>query len=425
MHGLVARWRLLVGSAGLAVTSAAAFGMSAGAAGNPARTIVRAHHRIFPHDLRGPLQHLGLATSPRTFTILMLVCCACYLVVLAVARAIPVPLALTSIATLHAIVFLGPPILSSDVFNYLGYARLEVVHHLNAYHHPLSDARHDPTYPFIGWAHWTTAYGPLFTLLSLPFGLLGVAAGLWTFKAVATLASLATVCLVGLCARRRRLPPGPAMLFLGLNPILLFFAVGGAHNDLLMMLPAVLGIYLTLAGRPTGPAAMLAGAAMKVSAGVAAPFALLGSRRRPPALAWAAGVVIVVIAATLLTFGPEATSFVKVIGREARMGSRDVPKSLIHLFDVNARSATLASIGLVVFALSFTGLLAWTWRGGDWLTAAGWAVFSLLVSTTYLLPWYGIWLLPFAALSGSRAQRIATLGLSALIVGLRTAPLLP
>jgi hypothetical protein len=50
----------------------------------------------------------------------------------------------------------------------------------------------------------------------------------------------------------------------------------------------------------------------------------------------------------------------------------------------------------------------------DWVTATGWAVVALLVTSTFLLPWYVVWLLPFAALSDSRALRMAALTLTAI-----------
>ncbi len=50
----------------------------------------------------------------------------------------------------------------------------------------------------------------------------------------------------------------------------------------------------------------------------------------------------------------------------------------------------------------------------DWITATGWAVVALLVTSTFLLPWYVVWLLPFAALTDSRALRVAALALTAI-----------
>jgi hypothetical protein len=38
----------------------------------------------------------------------------------------------------------------------------------------------------------------------------------------------------------------------------------------------------------------------------------------------------------------------------------------------------------------------------EWLTAAGWAAAALLLSTSWLVPWYVAWLLPLAALASDR-----------------------
>ena len=40
-----------------------------------------------------------------------------------------------SIVALHAILLLSPPLQLTDLFNYLGYARLGGLHHLNPYTH--------------------------------------------------------------------------------------------------------------------------------------------------------------------------------------------------------------------------------------------------------------------------------------------------
>jgi hypothetical protein len=57
-----------------------------------------------------------------------------------------------------------------------------------------------------------------------------------------------------------------------------------------------------------------------------------------------------------------------------------------------------------------------TARGADWRVTAGWATLALLVSTAWLLPWYAIWVLPLAAVSGNRRLRVATLVFSAYAV---------
>jgi hypothetical protein len=55
-------------------------------------------------------------------------------------------------------------------------------------------------------------------------------------------------------------------------------------------------------------------------------------------------------------------------------------------------------------------------RRRDSLTAAGWASVALLVTLSWVLPWYVLWVLPLAALSRSRALRRVALGLGAYLI---------
>jgi hypothetical protein len=66
---------------------------------------------------------------------------------------------------------------------------------------------------------------------------------------------------------------------------------------------------------------------------------------------------------------------------------------------------------------------AWR-RGADWLDSLGWATLALLLSLTWLMPWYVVWLLPFAAVSRSRRLRWVTLafGVFLLVVHLPYEP---
>jgi hypothetical protein len=59
--------------------------------------------------------------------------------------------------------------------------------------------------------------------------------------------------------------------------------------------------------------------------------------------------------------------------------------------------------------------LLWrTWRGLiEPLDAIGWTTFAVLIASAWLVPWYILWLLPFAALSRDRRLQLATLALCA------------
>ena len=78
---------------------------------------------------------------------------------------------------------------------------------------------------------------------------------------------------------------------------------------------------------------------------------------------------------------------------------------------------------MVILAPTVAALLVRVYRGGDWLENAGWASLALLVTTTWLLPWYLVWFLPIAALAQRPYQRIAALALSAMVIGFLLPPL--
>jgi hypothetical protein len=73
---------------------------------------------------------------------------------------------------------------------------------------------------------------------------------------------------------------------------------------------------------------------------------------------------------------------------------------------------TVRTAALALYAALFIYLLAWTWRGNDWLRAGAWASFALLLVTAWLLPWYLIWTLPLVALSRDRPLQLLTLALT-------------
>ena len=89
----------------------------------------------------------------------------------------------------------------TDIFNYINYGRMEVVHHLNPYTtYPILEPHGDPSYALSNWHQLLSPYGPLFTLLTFALVPLGVAASFWAIKVVLVAASLGTILLVWRCA---------------------------------------------------------------------------------------------------------------------------------------------------------------------------------------------------------------------------------
>ena len=364
--------------------------------------------------LSGPLFYLGLWLAT-----------AAYVAVLVLARSIGTRLALAAVAAFHLLFLLAPPLLSQDVFSYIAYARLDVLHSLNPYTHSPDAVPTDAVFGFAGSKDATSAYGPLFTLSTLPLAKLGVPGAFWVLKLAVTAASLGIVALTWACARRLGTDPVFAALAVGLNPLVLVHVVGGAHNDafvMVLVMGAVLGV---LSAQPAaGGALEAAGTAVKASGAIAAPFMLIGVRDRRRFLAAGAVTVAVAAIAALPFFGWRALKAFVLIGQnQDRTTKWSVPQKLADgigsLTGGNPDTIVHFTRGVLAagLAVALVVLLRRAWQDRDepraWVLGAGWATLFVLLATAWLVPWYAIWLLPFAAVARCRRLMIATVLLCA------------
>jgi alpha-1,6-mannosyltransferase len=414
------RWHEIAAAALMAVLLITGFLLAAGAAAYHGGPLLHNHHPL-PVELRGVFGPLKIGLSRPDFQAIVIVFTLSYFGVLLLAGSVSKRLAIGAIVALHVIFMLAPALLSGDIFNYIGYARLEVLHHLNAYYHPLSARPTDSAFPYVGWPNNTSAYGPLFTLASLPLAWIGVAGAMWTLKVLMTAASLACVALVWACAKRLRRDPFAAILYFGLNPLLLLFAVGGGHNDLLMLAPMLAGVLYLLRDEARGVLGVVVAVGIKFSAGVLLPFAVIGAKDRRRALLWAVGGLAVIGILAVIIFGSHIANVRGVIAHDSTLETpNNVPAFLLNtILHLGLHRHTQGTIGTIVLVPTLLGLMYWTWRGADWLTAAGWAMFALLATTTWLLPWYPVWWLPIAAVLRSPAQRYVGVALTVLVIALQ------
>ena len=309
---------------------------------------------------------------------------------------------------------LAPPLLSLDVFSYISYARLGVEEGLNPYESVPALIPDDPAASRVDdFRFAVSVYGPLFTLGSYPLGAGSVGFALWAFKAVAALSVAAIALLTARLARMRGVAAAPAAAFVALNPLVLVHVVGGAHNDGTMVALALLGAVALLAGRPAGAGVgLVCAAAVKASGALYAPFALLGAHgERRRLLAGAVATAALIGAVTLALFGGSAAEALGVAGDNQETVSRwSVPGTLARITGIDVdpiRAVFAAAYGALVILL-----LLRTWRGSDWVRMAGWAAFGLLVATSWMVPWYVVWLLPLAAVSRDRALQAASIALT-------------
>lgn len=372
-----------------------------------------------PRWIEGPLHGLsGLVGSfgPQALSTSLLVLCGAYVLALLCARSVSLRTALIAIALANMAFTLGPTIVSTDVFGYIAYGR-ELAHGLDPYVTPPIALGHDGLLRVVYWKHQPSPYGPLFTFLSVPLGLLSPSAALWILKAATGLASVGIASLVAAVAGRRGLDPARAAIFVGLNPVLLFYAVSGAHNDVLAVFLVMCALALTVRGmEATGAAAAVAGAAIKLTMGLALPFVVLLAARRSRAMCGALLAIVVLGVPSLLLFGTHLTDQLHHISTDSLFDTVfSGPDRLAGLLGVHITTTLRLLTTALAGALAVLAF-AWAARGGDPIVAAGWAFLGLMASIASLAPWYLVWLLPLAALGGSRGLRGVCLLVTAYLI---------
>jgi hypothetical protein len=477
-----------VGAGALVVLVACSLLFVVIAADRPSLFAATSHAGFFPGWMAGPLGGLWPGLTRNTtalrfvFTGMLATMYVSYVLALAyvpsIAERLRARWAIAAVVGVHAIFFLAPPMSLTDIFNYVNYGRMEVVHHLNPYTtYPILEAHGDPSYALSNWHQLLSPYGPLFTLLTFALVPLGVAASFWAIKVVLMAASLGTILLVWRCAELLELDPVKAIVLVGLNPIVLVWGLGGDHNDFLIVFAIVLGFYLllraraartsdgslegpgaqappqkapatmtfegssaqappreprattTLAGRigawlwPLSATEMGAGAAfvaataLKASGGVLIPIVLAGLVRAPRRFVQ---VLLGMLLAGVVVGGASLIAFglhIPDLSTQSRVvTSISLPNLLGLALGGGGETETLHGLLSAVLALSIVACCAMAWRRRESIAASGWATVALLVTLGWVLPWYILWLLPLAALSRSRRLRTTALVLGAYLI---------
>jgi len=298
------------------------------------------------------------------------------------------------------------PMASDDVYSYAAYGRMVVIGRDPYTTRPI-DLPDDPVIGQVPevWQDAPSVYGPVATAeqaLVMRVAGRSVRAGVMGLAWVGAAAFLATVAVLdryaGSPAARQR-----AALFFGLNPLIGFNLVAGAHLDALLAL-AVVAAVVTVARRPA-LAGALAGVAVaiKLTGGLAAVGLAWHLRRRPRALAALVGAgVLVVVPAYLLAGGLTALD-------QARRASRLVSHATVWRpfavrLDQAVGFATSRQVVSSVSLAAFVALAVLLWRrlpsapGVPAAHAALAPTLAWLLAATYLLPWYHGWAWPLLAL---------------------------
>ncbi|MHB8656890.1 MAG: glycosyltransferase family 87 protein [Solirubrobacteraceae bacterium] len=374
---------------------------------------------LFPHWEAGPLHfllgqpRLGPQTLNIAFSAFLIAMTAAYGLALVAVRTLSMRAIAISVVALHAILLLGPPLQLTDLFNYLGYARLGGLHGLNPYTHGMHAEMHDPVYRFTSWHNLKSPYGPLFTALSYPLAQLSLPVAYWLLKSFVVLGSLVFIWLVWKCARLLGRDPRFAVLFVAANPVYLFFALGGFHNDFFMLVPSTAAVTLLLARRDRSAGAMLmAAVAVKFSAILLLPFLLIAARppeRRLRVLAGCAAATVPLALLSVAVFGFTAPN---LSDQSTLLTDFSVPNLVGILLGIGGGTPGLLRVANVVLVLAVLLLL----RRRDWISSSGWATIALVASLAWLVPWYIVWALPLAALGTSIWLRRAAVAFTVFLV---------
>jgi hypothetical protein len=389
---------------------AATFVIVAAASSGPSILVPRSVE-LFPNWEAGPLHTVipRLITNHNTvaliFSCLLVVMLVAYAAALAAVRTLSLRTIALTVLALHLILLLSPPMQLTDLFNYLGYARLGALHHLNPYTHVIRQELFDPVYAFSSWHNLRSPYGPLFIALTYPLALVSLPIAYWAVKLATVALSLGFLVLIWQIARQLGRDPRFPVAFVAFNPVFLIYAVEGFHNDFFMLVPMLGAMSFALArrDRAAGGVLMLA-VAVKFTAILLLPFLLVAAAtraRRTQVLIGAAMSAVPLVALDLALFG---FSLPNLSQQSTLLTGFSFTNVFGLILGVGGTPALLkiATVGVVlVVAHQF-------YRNRDWIAGAGWSTLALIASLSWLMPWYVVWLLPLAALAGSvRLRRVA------------------
>jgi hypothetical protein len=364
------------------------------------------------HQLAGPFGAVGLNLRSGGLVAVMLVMFICYVVTVLTADRISARAVLLCIAFINTILLLTPPLLSTDIFSYWFYARMGAIYNFNPYTAGPHALAMDPLIGLVGakWQNTPSVYGPLFTAISYLFAHFSLAASTFAYRAIAVVSSLGTVALVWSCARVRGMNQVRAVALVGLNPLTVVFGVGGGHNDLLMLVALMAGVYLLLVRRerPAG-ALMVVATAVKLSAVLPMIFAVIsgdahrGGRIRKGFVVGALGAAGAIVALSFGLFGTGPLHLPSTLENVQSQGDWHSVPGLLRALNFPTASAVISVILGGVFVAVVIWLAIRVWEGKiDWVTATAWMTAALLVTTSSFLPWYVAWLMPFTALVADR-----------------------
>lgn len=317
-----------------------------------------------------------------------------------------------------------PGLFSTDIFSYVMAGRISAVYQANPYITPPSDFPSDPFYSWVFpfWRETPTVYGPLWTTVSWALSTLS---GGWTnfdqvllYRAVLAAFDLLTLWamwrVLGLVLGGGQVRT-VALCAFAWNPLWLFDIVGNAHNDVLMVLLLVGGVWLALMRQPLPSiASTTLSALVKLATGAVLLLDLVRLASGPDRWKRLGGACALIVVLTGVCAWPWFTSPVALTAM-FRLGGggvviNSVPEMLAHALGNDEARSTIRLIALLLFC----GYFAWEVRNvyrqratdaryaTVGVTRAGARALLLgpLLLSSAVWSWYFSWSLALAVVSG-------------------------
>lgn len=364
-------------------------------------------------------------------------------------RSAPVGALLAVAVVLRLLALPLPPTLSDDVYRYIWDGRV-TTHGFNPYRHSPDSVEltglRDQRWTAVAHREVETVYPPLAIAVFSIASLFGHSILVWKMLLV-LIDTASCVVLMRLC-RRWDLAEGRAVAYLW-NPLVVLEIAGMGHVDAIGVLPLLLGVVALTAGRSfeavpsvkeglSGKRARLAAAWLALSVlAKLVPFVLMPlwarASRRPVLFATACSILLLAVIgpvvwstggvppglatyATSWEFnGPLFEPLWRVIDGAGidswihrgldlakRVGGHDELWNRVYPW---IYPKFLARLLLLVFLI---GAIAWAMSRRSLIEGSLLVLAAMILASPTVYPWYVIWVIPFAALSG----RIAWLVLS-------------
>ena len=327
---------------------------------------------------------------------------------------------------LCVILTVNPPLVSKDVFSNIFYGKRAARYGDNPYIITPQRFANDQlmVYVSLNWKNTAIVYGPLHTYFSMLLNLVageGITANILVFKGAMAFFHLINTVIVWsmldfLAPRRRRFG---TMLY-AWNPLALSIGVGGGHNDVMMMTLVLLALYLLVRGKKWPGFIVLCLSVMIKYITVILLVALViyllyrkqGAAERLRDLALYLAVFLSIAVVLFLPFWAGTNTFSSTLRNLQLNNFSSVGGAISYvlaslfkylLFIPASVAETLASI--ISKSLLLPVFFAALWlaprrarRWDDLPDCFFFVTLAYLVTTSYYMPWYFIWLLPLISL---------------------------